>query len=538
MRHPAGEPDDFERGANAAIGVLVPLGIGGGGGGEQGAGGGAARPVGERIGGAERLEFGHQRQGMRVAHDMGLDIGHRQGKAGALQQGAGIAHLHHGRHPRRSAAGKGEIGGKERLAQFGQAFSPDQRRHQQAIGLETGAQPRQMAGNVVDRLQMQQRDDQIVFLLGKERKFGFVGKGLDAGEMDRAGAGGKGLGQGRGVGSDEQSAGKIAHMGAEPVGEIGEHQIADEIVGALAAGEMAGDERGIEQGRRLGQFGKALERGLAKRPGRGNMDVMQSGGGQVKISAWLGRLGHGLGRVGQLALDQLYPPACAGCGAPLIEGDVLCAACFSQVRVITAPLCPVLGLPFASDLGAGALSSEALAAPPPFLRARAAVAYGAVADIVVSRLKYGDRPELARFCARLMAAAGREFWEAAPLLVPVPLHASRLRLRRYNQSLLLAQELGRQLELPVDPHLVQRRRNTRQQVGLSGDGRLRNVQGAFAPHPNLPGRLKGRGVVLIDDVYTTGATVKAATRALLRGGVERVEVLTFARVVIGGDLPI
>ena len=94
------------------------------------------------------------------------------------------------------------------------------------------------------------------------------------------------------------------------------------------------------------------------------------------------------------------------------------------------------------------------------------------------------------------------------------------------------------LRSEVDPHLVVRLKKTRQQVGLSGDGRLRNVQGAFAAHPRALERLGGRPVVLVDDVYTTGATVKAATRALRKGGAERVDVLTFARVVIGDDVPI
>src|SRR5690606_21217070 len=200
--------------------------------------------------------------------------------------------------------------------------------------------------------------------------------------------------------------------------------------------------------------------------------------------------------------------------------------------------CPVLGLPFDADMGPDALSAEALADPPPFDRARAAVRYGAVAGTLVSRLKYGDRPELARFCAGLMAAAGRDFWDGRPVLVPVPLHPGRLRLRRYNQSMLLAAELARQGGLSVDPHLVRRHRKTRQQVGLSGDGRLRNVRGAFSAHPRFLERLKGRPIVLVDDVYTTGATVKAVTRVLKRAGAGEVNVLTFARVVIGEDLPI
>lgn len=182
--------------------------------------------------------------------------------------------------------------------------------------------------------------------------------------------------------------------------------------------------------------------------------------------------------------------------------------------------------------------AEALADPPPFDRARAALAYGEIVGTLVSRLKYGDRPELAQLCGRLMAGAGRELWEAKPVLVPVPLHHKRLRFRRYNQSLLLAGAIARIVGLEVDPHLIRRHKETRQQVGLSGDGRLRNVQGAFVPHERALERLRGRPVVLIDDVYTTGATVKAATRALRKGGAEQIDVLTFARVVIGDDDPI
>ena len=270
----------------------------------------------------------------------------------------------------------------------------------------------------------------------------------------------------------------------------------------------------------------------------GNIALMESGAGEVKDIGLITLLGRGLAGLGRTVLDQLYPPGCAACAAPLTGSDVLCPACFGDLRQISAPLCPVLGIPFETDLGGETRSAEALADPPPFARARAAVRYGAVAGTLVSRFKYGDRPELARFCARLMVAAGQDFWASGPLLVPVPLHPSRLRFRRYNQSGLLARELGRLTGLGVDPHLVRRHRKTRQQVGLSGDGRLRNVQGAFSAHPRALERLRGRPVVLVDDVYTTGATVKAVTRVLKRAGATEVNVLTFARVVIGQDSPI
>ena len=256
---------------------------------------------------------------------------------------------------------------------------------------------------------------------------------------------------------------------------------------------------------------------------------METQPGLVKTAALLApvaRLGTGL-------LDLVYPPVCLACDAPIAAADGLCVACFRKLRAITAPLCPVLGLPFDVSLGPEARSAEAIADPPPFGRARVAVIYGEVARALVGRLKYGDRPEIARFCARLMAAAGRELWGPDAVLVPVPLHPTRLFARRYNQSLELARALARRTGLALEPGLLRRRKATRQQVGLSGDARRRNVAGAFAAPSDLAIRLRGRRVILVDDVFTTGSTVKAATRALLSSGATAVDIVSFARVVPG-----
>lgn len=268
------------------------------------------------------------------------------------------------------------------------------------------------------------------------------------------------------------------------------------------------------------------------------LGLMESAERLVKSGVWRRGLGAGLRQLGRGLLDLAYPPVCLCCDAPVASPDTLCSACFVRLRPITAPLCPRLGIPFEVSLGEDVVSAEALADPPPFGRARAAVIYNDVAGTIVSRLKYGDRPELARFCARLMASAGHELWADQPILVPVPLHPARQRARRYNQSGELAARLGQFTGLTVDAGLVQRIRKTRQQVGLSGDGRQRNVAGAFAVHRDRLIRAAGRRVVLVDDVYTTGATTKAVTRALLKGGAARVDVVTFARVVIGAELPI
>jgi ComF family protein len=240
-------------------------------------------------------------------------------------------------------------------------------------------------------------------------------------------------------------------------------------------------------------------------------------------------------RAGRAVLDTLYPPLCLNCEAAVAEAEALCAACFRQLRPITAPMCPRLGLPFQVSLGPDALSAEAIADPPPFDRARSAVVYNEVARTLVARLKYGDRPELARFCGRLMAGTGTELWEAEPVLLPVPLHPLRQIGRRYNQSLELARAIAAGTGLAIEPSLLRRIRRTRQQVGLSAEARARNVAGAFAAHPEALALTRGRPVVIVDDVITTGSTVRAITRALNRAGVERIDVISFARVV-GGEV--
>lgn len=255
--------------------------------------------------------------------------------------------------------------------------------------------------------------------------------------------------------------------------------------------------------------------------------------GLVKTSrgmTWLRRLGGAV-------LDQLYPPLCLNCDAPVAVADALCATCFRALRPITAPYCPVLGLPFEVPLGPEARSAEAIANPPPFNRARSAVIYNEVARKLVGRLKYGDRPELASFCARLMARAGADLWVGDPVLVPVPLHRMRQLDRRYNQSAELARALGRITGLAVESGLVIRTRRTTQQVGLSASARERNVAGAFTVAADALVRLGGRRIVLVDDVITTGSTVNAVTRALNRARAGDVDVISFARVVTGANLP-
>ncbi len=196
-----------------------------------------------------------------------------------------------------------------------------------------------------------------------------------------------------------------------------------------------------------------------------------------------------------------------------------------------------MGTPFSHDFGAGFLSAEAIANPPPFSRARAAVAYSGVARQMVQGLKFNDRTDLAPWMARWMLRAGSELIADAEVVVPVPLHWRRFFWRQYNQSAELARNIARLAALPYAPTAVRRIKRTRQQIGLGQRQREENVRAAFAVPDETEIEIRGRRVLVVDDVYTTGATVAAVARALKKGGASAVDVLTFARVLPGDFRP-
>jgi ComF family protein len=236
--------------------------------------------------------------------------------------------------------------------------------------------------------------------------------------------------------------------------------------------------------------------------------------------------------LGRLGLDTLYPPTCLSCRAATGQADALCAACWRAMRFIERPFCERLGTPFEQDLGAGLLSPQAIADPPVFRRARAVARFeDGPARRLVHRLKYSDRSELARPLGAWMARAGADVLADTDAIVPVPLHALRLWTRRFNQAAALGRAISLQTGKPFEPQWLQRVKATRSQVGLSREQRAENVQGAFRATPGAP--IKGRRIVLVDDVLTSGATANAAARALLRAGASEVDLVVFARVVTG-----
>ena len=228
-------------------------------------------------------------------------------------------------------------------------------------------------------------------------------------------------------------------------------------------------------------------------------------------------------------LDVALPRLCAACRAP-VEGEGLCPACWSKLSFITRPYCERLGIPFVYDPGPGILSMQAIADPPAYRRARAAVRFDEISRALVHALKYGDRLDLAPMMGRWLGQAGRELLADADALVPVPLHWRRRWARRFNQSAVLAAAVSKMSGVPVAANALKRIRPTAQQVGLSRTQRAANVQGAFHVPPESKAAVLRRRLVLIDDVLTSGSTAEGCAKALLRAGAANVDVLVFARV--------
>jgi len=230
-------------------------------------------------------------------------------------------------------------------------------------------------------------------------------------------------------------------------------------------------------------------------------------------------------------LDLIWPPLSPLSGRAVSEPGLLDPQDWARIQFLAPPWCASCGVPFAYPSAPDMICPACHARAPAYTRARSAFVYDASSRALALGLKHAGRTDGLSAFGRWMARAGADCLDGADVLIPVPLHRRRLRQRRFNQSLLLANAVSRASGVPVDAHILMRVRATPTQGGLSAGGRTRNVAGAFRVQAGRRELIRDRRLVLIDDVQTTGATLEACARTLRRAGAADVRAITLARVV-------
>lgn len=233
-------------------------------------------------------------------------------------------------------------------------------------------------------------------------------------------------------------------------------------------------------------------------------------------------------------VDLVLPPRCPGCGA-MVEGDLqFCTDCWNALRFITDPACTACGKPFADGRNDDLTCAECLGNPPQHDGIKAAVIYDDLSRSIVLKLKHGGKIGLARLVARhLQRHLPTDRQDV--VLVPVPLHRWRLWQRGFNQSILIARSLAAPHRLPVETDVLRRIRATPPLKGKTRKQRSAAIRGVFDIPRERRTRIAGKHVLLVDDVYTTGATTRACVRLLKQAGAARVTIFCWARVLRDGD---
>lgn len=237
--------------------------------------------------------------------------------------------------------------------------------------------------------------------------------------------------------------------------------------------------------------------------------------------------------IGRSLIDLIFPPRCTACAKILEEHRVphICEACFEGLRFCVPPLCPICGAPYADRTAADHPCETCLLSPAPFTAVRSVAAYTGVLQDMIHRCKYGHDVSLGEFLGDMMADFHYPSFNLNDytMVMPVPLHIKRLRERGFNQSLLLAGAIAGRHKLKLDYLSLTRTTPTPPQTTFGRQEREENVKGAFSV--TRPLRLRGEKVILVDDVYTTGSTVRECARVLKRSGIASVAVLTLSRTL-------
>ena len=231
---------------------------------------------------------------------------------------------------------------------------------------------------------------------------------------------------------------------------------------------------------------------------------------------------------------MVLPPRCPITGDLVDMQGTISPQAWREISFIAAPYCDCCGIPFEFAVSASAgdvLCAACLKERPEYTRARAAMAYDDASRDFVLGFKHGDQTHAVVAMVPWLKLAGGDLWARADFILPVPLHRWRLLRRRYNQSGLIAQAMAKEAGRACLIDALIRTRATPTQGHLKANARAENVRSAFTVSEKARGKIKGKNLILIDDVYTTGATVRECAKVLMKAGAAEVNVITLARVI-------
>ncbi len=231
--------------------------------------------------------------------------------------------------------------------------------------------------------------------------------------------------------------------------------------------------------------------------------------------------------------DIIFPPQCVACTEIIKQSSegLFCPSCLSKISFITGSLCPICGLPFLDSPADNHICGDCLQNQPYYAKARAVANFESIIMDAIHKFKYGRNISAGSALGSFMAGFSFPDFDFSEysLLIPVPLHIKRLRERGFNQSLLLAKEMEKKYKLPVNFSLLKRCNFTLTQTGLNKAEREKNIKGAFVVKDKK--KIAGKNIILIDDVYTTGATINECAKVLLKAGAQKVAAITLSRVI-------
>lgn len=227
-------------------------------------------------------------------------------------------------------------------------------------------------------------------------------------------------------------------------------------------------------------------------------------------------------------LNIVMPGRCLQCGRIVYGKSALCATCFSKIYFLARQGCPRCGRPYDLPEDEGMVCPVCLTKPPVFHTLRSAFIYNKFSRELILPFKHADRTDMTPFLGNLMYQAGHDMLEKADLIIAVPLHPRKLMKRKYNQAALLAHYLAKKAKKHYLANTLQRIINTKTQGHDNAEQRKQNVKGAF--YVKNPKQIAGKRIVMIDDVYTTGATLNECAKVLYKAGAQNVDCLTIARV--------